>query len=83
MPDDPFPIGDRTILQLRNQPFALDDYGTMVTPGSSPAVEGSDALPADPLQRLEQKLDAALRAIEALQRRLDSMDAAIARALSR
>jgi len=90
MANDPFLIGDHTILQMRNQSFALDDdgdYGTIVSAGGvslTPTVPQTEETPtADPMARLEQKLDAALRAIDALQRRLDSLDISIARMLAR
>jgi hypothetical protein len=86
MPDDNvFPIGDHTIMQMRNQVFALDDAGTIVasraTLGIPTAVESEPA--ADPIARLEQKVDTALRALEAIQRRLDSFDATLARVLAK
>lgn len=97
--EQPFEFGDRTLFTLRAQPFAIEaEYGTMVlstapisretTEMPMPALEAAHAEPAnelaeDPIVRLEQKLDAALRLIQSLQRQLDSMDAALARALNR
>lgn len=89
---DVFEFGESTILQMRNQPFRVDDqYSTMM---SEPLPElesnGPDAEPVaqepaagDPLARLEAKLDRALQAIETLQQRLDSIDSALARVLNR
>lgn len=107
-PEAPFEFGDRTILALRAQPFAIEkEYGTMILPASRipletteiplPAVEPAvepltepaagpavqTAAELDPIVRLEQKLDAALRLIESLQHQLDSIDATLARALNR
>lgn len=84
--DEPFDYGDRTIFQLRNQSFVADEFGTMIGLPATPApvataVEVSST--ADPMQRIEEKLDAALRAIAALQQRIDSLDATIARAINR
>jgi hypothetical protein len=87
-PDDEnvFDYGDRTIFQLRAQSFAIEnDYGTMIGPvptAALPLVE--TAAPAeDPIARLEQKLDLALRQIAILQQKLDSIDVTLARALNR
>jgi hypothetical protein len=85
-PQPPFIFGDRTVFALRAQAFALgDEYGTIVPrsvirPAAEEAVENA---PVDPITRLEQKLDAAMKMIETLQKRIDSMDAAVARALTR
>ena len=83
--DNVFPIGDATMMQLRNQVFALDDAGTIVAPraalGIPTAVESQP--PADPLARLEQKVDAALRALDSIQRRLEAMDATLARVVAK
>ena len=86
-PDDEnlFEYGDRTIFQLRTQSFSIEnDYGTMIGPVAKtlPVVE-TPALPEDPMARLEQKLDLALRRIDALQQKLDSIDTTLARALNR
>ena len=85
-PDAPFEFGDRTILALRAQPFAIEhEYGTMISHETTeiplPVVETAPEI--DPIQRLEQKLDAALRLIQSLQQQLDSIDATLARALNR
>ena len=75
--DDVFEIGERTIYRLKNQvsPFDPDDLGTMIVrPQAKP--------PADPLERLEDKIDVLTQAVEMLQRRLDSIDARIARLTS-
>jgi hypothetical protein len=47
------------------------------------AVAPLPVAPEDPVARLERKLDLALRHIEALQQRLDSIDAALTRVLHR
>ena len=90
--DAPFEFGDRTILALRAQSFAIEkEYGTMILPASPISLETTEApLPAveppvelDPLVRLEQKIDTALRLIQSLQHQLDSIDATLARTLNR
>lgn len=88
---DVFAFGESTILQMRNQPFRVgeDQYGTMMStplpdiapPETEPDGATSDA--DDPLARLERKLDMALRHIDALQQRLESIDSALARVLNR
>jgi hypothetical protein len=93
---DVFAFGDSTILQMRNQPFRVgeDQYGTMMsTPlpdvgAAEPETpEAMASVPSDgvddPLARLERKLDMALRHIDALQHRLESIDGALARVLNR
>ena len=87
MDDDVFEYGDRTIFQLRAQPLTIEEeYGTICSkptldiPLAPPmAVEGE----GDRVALLEQKLESALRRIELLQQRVDSMDATLARALNR
>lgn len=84
--DDVFHIGERTIFQLRSQPFTVEEeFGTMaLTPGLAPqVVEELPVVGVDPIVQLQQKLDAALRQIAALQQRVDSMDATLARALNK
>jgi hypothetical protein len=80
--NDPFEYGDRTIFNLRAQAFQPDeDFGTMilhVEPKTDvPVLSVLPVLPnEDPIARLEAKLDAAMR-------KLDSIDATLARLLSR
>jgi hypothetical protein len=90
--NEPFSFGDSTILQLRNQDFEpADEFGTVVLkPGQALDTEpaGIEAPAAaaqseDPLVRIEQKLDAALRQLHSLQQRLESLDATIAKVLMR
>jgi hypothetical protein len=88
---DVFAFGESTILQMRNQPFRVgdDQYGTMMStplpdvPAAESELEAAPQATADPLARLERKLDQALRQIDALQHRLESIDAALARVLNR
>ena len=95
---DPFAYGDHTVLQLRAQPFEVqDELGTVVTmpidttprnplaavPAGPVAVAVAVAVEEDPMTRLERKLDAALRQIAALQQTIESLDLTLARALSR
>lgn len=84
----PFEFGDRTILQMRNQDFEIaEEYGTVVLqPGAAAPEEtlaAETSLPDDPIARLEQKLDAALRMINSMQHKLESLDATLARLLMR
>ena len=94
--DAPFEFGDRTLLALRAQPFTIEhEYGTMILPAGAPVpretaemplpiVEpAASEAPADPIARLEQKVDMALRLMQSLQQQLDSIDATLARALNR
>ena len=93
LPEAPFEFGDRTLLALRAQPFAIEhEYGTMILPAGSPIPRETTEMPLpvvepasemDPIVRLEQKLDTALRLIQSLQQQLDSIDATLARALNR
>lgn len=79
--DDPFAYGDHTMLQLRTATFDVpaaepapeEKFGTVVMP--APPVE------EDPIVRIEQKLDLALRQITALQQRLESLDTTLMRVL--
>jgi hypothetical protein len=87
-----FEFGDRTIMQMRGQDFEIgEEYGTVILPPGSnkteePAPEAAAAAPAvsdDPMVRLEQKLDAAMRMIAVMQHKLESLDATLARLLTR
>jgi hypothetical protein len=86
----PFEFGDRTIMQMRGQDFEIgEEYGTVVLP-PKPAAEPEPAdapaatpIPEDPLARIEQKLDLAMRMIAAMQHKLESLDATLARLLMR
>ncbi len=96
-PDAPFEFGERTVFTLRAQPFEIEqEYGTMMQSSAPiprettemplpqlPYVESAPETPVDPIVRLEQKLDHALRLIQSLQQQLDSIDATLARALNR
>jgi hypothetical protein len=88
---DPFEYGDQTVVQLRAQPFIVEDeLGTIVT---MPIDTHTRLIPVprpeevfveeDPLARMERKLDAAMRQIAALQQQLDSLDLTLARVLAR
>jgi hypothetical protein len=73
---DPFSYGDQTVLQLREQTFDVQEE--LATVMALPVPE-----PEDPMVRMEQKLDLALRQITALQQRLESLDATLMRVLLR
>ena len=84
-PESPFEIGDRTIFQMRSQRFDVEEFATVV---GAPHREGSlvtvaTEISANPLERIEQKLDAALRALETLQVRVDSLDSLLSRVVNR
>ena len=85
--DQVFDYGDRTIFQLRTQAFAIEsEYGTIMGAPAAPdpqPVETAAAPAEDPMTRLEQKLDLALRQISVLQHKIDSIDATLARLLNR
>ena len=92
---DPFSYGDATVLQLRAQPFEVQDtFGTVVsmpidTTSRAPlAVVPAAALDTvfaeeDPMTRMERKLDSALQQIAMLQQCIESLDATLARVLAR
>ena len=89
-PEAPFEFGDRTVLALRAQSFAIEnEYGTMILPNSPVPLETTEmpmpgtSTETDPILRLEEKIDTALRLIQSLQRQLDSIDSALARSLNR
>jgi hypothetical protein len=89
--EDVFEIGERTIYRLQSQasPFDPDELGTMIVrphPATldRPAPIATHREPqVDPLERLEDKIDVLARSMEMLQRRLDSIDAQLARLVSR
>ncbi len=81
-----FEFGDRTVGLLRNQTFAFDEFGTRVA--SAPTLEMAvEIMPEEAplpgaLARIEQKVDAAINAILALERRINSIDSVLARLVS-
>ena len=94
--ENPFSYGERTVLQLRAQPFQVqDELGTVVTMpietnvrmpwAVAPAPLSLDTVFAeeDPLARMERKLDEALGLIERLQSRIESLDLTLARVVAR
>jgi hypothetical protein len=85
--EEPFAYGDQTVVQLRSQPFTVqDDAGTVVMmPIDTAPTILLDTVFAEeePMARVERKLDTALRQIAALQQRLESLDVTLARALAR
>ena len=86
--ETPFAYGEGTVMRLQTQSFdvAGDDLGTMmakppaltVTTAQEPAASEDE-----PLVRMERKLDLALRQIERLQQRIESLDLTLARTISR
>lgn len=60
---------------LESVPFRTEDVIDAPFPMAEP--------PADPLARLEEKLDTALRTIAAMQQRIESLDATLMRVLMR
>jgi hypothetical protein len=94
--ENPFAYGERTVLQLREQPFQVqDELGTVVTMpidtnvriplAAAPPPSPLETVFAeeDPIARMERKLDSALLMIEKLQHRIESLDLTLARVLSR
>jgi hypothetical protein len=75
---DVFTYGDGTLMQLRDD----QEFGTCVmSVASEPVLHATPS--ADVPMSVEQKLDTLIAAVAALQRRLDSIDSTIARALVR
>jgi len=79
-----FEFGDRTVGLMRDQVFAFDEFGTYISPGVTAEIEIAAAETAsdDTLHRVERKIDAAMRSISALQRRVESIDAVLARVVN-
>ena len=59
-----------------------EEFGTVILKSVNDPVP-LEARPEDPIARLEAKLDAALRAIAAMQQRIESLDATLMRVLMR
>ena len=86
--ESPFAYGEGTVMKMQSQQFDVqDELGPMmvkatelVASSSAPPVVISDE---DPLVRMEKKLDLALRQIEKLQQRIESLDLTLARTLMR
>ena len=68
--------GDRTVMRMQSQPFLAEEFGTM-------AITEASELPAvadgDEVTRLRRKVETLTALVEAMQRRLESIDAAVAR----
>jgi hypothetical protein len=77
-----FPFGEGTIMQMREQVLELEEFGTRIAAAAPEMTVTSE--PSEPsATTLEMKVDLLLQAVSAMQRRLDSIDQTIARALSR
>jgi hypothetical protein len=76
--DQVFEIGDRTAGLIRDQVFAFDEYGTYGSRRPKPVIEVSVEKVSgdDTLHRVERKIDA-------LQRRIESIDRVLARLINR
>src|SRR4029078_4597316 len=74
---------DETRTMIRHQ-FTFDDYGTRA-PAITPGIEVANENPPsrDPLTRIEDKLNDVLRSITTLNRRIDSIDAVLAKLVNR
>jgi hypothetical protein len=83
----PFEFGDKTMYKLKAQGWALenqDDFGTMVVRPSALVPAGSDReAPQQRPQTVEQKIDMLIRAVDMLQKRIDSLDVVLSRFLNR
>jgi hypothetical protein len=73
-----FEVGDQTAGLIRDQVFAFDEFGTYGSRRPKPAMEiATEEVPGDnTLRRVERKVDA-------LQRRIDSIDRVLARLINR
>ena len=92
-----FAYGEGTLMQLREQPWQLDDLGTCViapAPAAPPELlaDATVAMPAEEpaadvaasaTATAEDRFDRLERKLDALQRRLDSIDLALARFMAR
>ncbi len=90
-------LGDRIIRVPRIPLFAFDEYATRasaIPPTMEIATDGEgievvseeateEVLVREALMHMEKKIDAAIDAIAALQRRIESMDVVLARFLTR
>lgn len=82
--DSPFAYGEHTVLQMRAQPFEVqDELGTVVMMPIETNPRKTMLIEEDTLLRLERKMDEALRHIDKLQQRIESLDMTLARVLSR
>ena len=86
--DQVFEVGDGTVMKMKNQSFLTEEFGTVATdPGSTPVsltiAAASETSGDTDLVRLQRQVDLLVRAIESLHRRVDSVDAAVARFVNR
>jgi hypothetical protein len=79
--DDPFAYGDQTVLQLRTATFDVPAEAPEPEPAFGTVMMPVPPVEEDPIVRIEQKLDLALRQITALQQRLESLDTTLMRVL--
>ena len=93
---EPFEFGDETMLRHHSLEFAYaqgdDSLGSetriLPVPATAPAVEDdtnpvTEVQPQTQLDRIEQRLGELVHAVEGLQRRIDAMDAVLARIINR
>ena len=82
--ENPFAYGEQTVLQMRTQPFEVEDeLGTVITMPIDTNPRKTILIEESVLLRLEGKMDEALRHIDRLQQRIESLDMTLARVLSR
>jgi hypothetical protein len=81
----PMPLGSETVLAGVGRPFAkhAETDETRVLPSSAPVLVDAESSGDEQLDRIERHLADLVNAVEKLQRRVDAMDATIARVLSR
>jgi hypothetical protein len=94
-----FAVGERTVMTMQSQSFLDEEFGTIAgDPSDLAAMEApvaaenapvreegapAAAATADDLIRIERKLDTLTHLLNALNRRLDSIDMVLARMISR
>lgn len=85
--DEPFAYGEGTVMKMQSQQFDVqDELGTMMVKATELGASGTPSMvisDEDPLVRMEKKLDLALRQLEKLQQRIESLDLTLARTLMR
>lgn len=81
--DQVFEVGERTILKMQNQPFLSEEFGTIATDPGHAAIPVPTATEIEPSIDLARKVATLAETVQALQRRLDSIDAVVARLVNR
>ena len=75
-----FEVGERTVMKMQSQSFLDEAFGTMAMQHASEVPDDNEG---DEVSRLQRKVETLTNLVQTMQRRLDSIDAVVARIVGR